>query len=483
MHLSLASAPTLLVSKSLFGRHRITPSNQKLLIIFGRGGNDSLNTFVPHGDPDYRQYREADTSNPNSGGSDLWFGREYTNSPRKTIRLPVNFPGSTSVTSGVYFEMHPKLAKLKTLMSQGRAAILGRVGNGESIRSHFKEMRIIETGRPRSLGAPLEEGWGARLAAELPASDLKAVSVSPIGQRILFTRDVGGIATVWDLWNPNLNYSIPESPPNTAVSSMMEGEVGPPPRGLLGHLAAGRTGTTEAFDFARDSGVNYFEYRAHFEAVQQNNPFVHNGSKFPTTPTEAASAGLSDSLAGRVFMDAVEEAMHLLRYSDASIAGVDLASFDTHSNQLDEHNSLLAYLAHALKSADEVGQQDPANDYLILFMTEFGRTVKSNGNGGTDHGVASDWIVVGDNLNHGIYNMKAPGSSLVGYGSEWQPLIESFALPTSTSYNALEPATDYRTVIAEILMAKFGMAQDTVNIVLGHQFMTAPVPKFLNFMA
>ncbi len=44
----------------------------------------------------------------------------------------------------------------------------------------------------------------------------------------------------------------------------------------------------------------------------------------------------------------------------------------------------------------------------IMTMTEFGRTVKQNGTGGTDHGRGGCNFIVGNNVSgglvHGIYN-------------------------------------------------------------------------------
>ncbi len=43
------------------------------------------------------------------------------------------------------------------------------------------------------------------------------------------------------------------------------------------------------------------------------------------------------------------------------------------------------------------------NNVVILTMTEFGRTARENGSGGTDHGNAGAWFAAGGTVKSGIY--------------------------------------------------------------------------------
>jgi uncharacterized protein (DUF1501 family) len=79
-----------------------------------------------------------------------------------------------------------------------------------------------------------------------------------------------------------------------------------------------------------------------------------------------------------------------------------LAGFDTHSDQAKQHEALLEELGGSLAAfqADLVhhGQQERV---LTVTFSEFGRRVKENGSLGTDHGAASQMLVVGDAVQAG----------------------------------------------------------------------------------
>lgn len=480
LRFSAMSAPFAMFSSRLSAHARKFAANEKLLIIFGRGGNDSLNTFVPHGDPGYVKYRTVS----GSGGSDInLFPAGSSTNPLRTS-LPL--PGTT------YFEAHPALGRLTQLLVGGRAAILGGIGNPECLRSHFHEMRIIESGVPRSIRIDIE-GWGARLAENLPASNLKGVTHTIRGQQVLFSRNPAArIATAPNLFanSPPENLNFDWGNPSSKQAQNLEGDVAQPlPRGWRGHLDQVRTYTKPEFDLAYESARSYFDFR---DELGQLPPFTHDAAAFPRTLAEATTALLPPSNAGYAFMDAMEEAMFVLKESSASICGVDLASFDTHDNQLAEQHALLAYLSHALFQADLIAQADATTNYTILFITEFGRTIKSNGNDGTDHGIATSWIAVGDRVRSGLYNMTPPGAALNGYGAHWK-LLSDYVDPAvpSVTRNAVPVLTDFRTVIAEIMRDKFLMPDATIDSILGGQpFMAqygsgadvAPLTMPLNFI-
>lgn len=80
-----------------------------------------------------------------------------------------------------------------------------------------------------------------------------------------------------------------------------------------------------------------------------------------------------------------------------SIASAEIGGWDTHVDQGAAEGSLagrLAELGTALAAfARDLGER--MRDVVVLTMSEFGRTVRENGNAGTDHGHATAMLVLG----------------------------------------------------------------------------------------
>lgn len=70
------------------------------------------------------------------------------------------------------------------------------------------------------------------------------------------------------------------------------------------------------------------------------------------------------------------------------------------------------------------------DDVTLMTMTEFGRTVKQNGTGGTDHGRASCLFVLGNDVQGGqvYHNIKGLSTDLLEDGRD---------LPVSTDFRAV----------------------------------------------
>lgn len=83
---------------------------------------------------------------------------------------------------------------------------------------------------------------------------------------------------------------------------------------------------------------------------------------------------------------------------------VALSGFDMHNNQLVRHQRSLQALAEGMialqKNLAAIGQWD---NTLIMSYSEFGRRLKENGSGGTDHGSAAPHFVMGGAVKGGLY--------------------------------------------------------------------------------
>jgi uncharacterized protein (DUF1501 family) len=83
---------------------------------------------------------------------------------------------------------------------------------------------------------------------------------------------------------------------------------------------------------------------------------------------------------------------------------VALGGFDTHANQVPTQERLLGLLAAGLatlrKNLIAAGRW---NDVVVMTYSEFGRRVRQNASGGTDHGTSSPQFVMGGQVKGGLH--------------------------------------------------------------------------------
>jgi uncharacterized protein (DUF1501 family) len=135
-----------------------------------------------------------------------------------------------------------------------------------------------------------------------------------------------------------------------------------------------------------------------------------------------------------------------------------LSGWDTHVNQ----GVSDGYLANHLRPLGEGiknlvdGLGAAYADTVIVLVSEFGRTVRENGNAGTDHGHGNVLWVLGGNIR---------GRAVYG---RWPGLADA-ALYQERD---LAVTTDFREVIAVILRSHLGLDPRQVEAVFPH----APTP-------
>ena len=98
------------------------------------------------------------------------------------------------------------------------------------------------------------------------------------------------------------------------------------------------------------------------------------------------------------------------------VAFTDVGGWDTHVNEVgpQPHTGQLARLLGEFGDSLAAFSQDMGDrmgDITVVTMSEFGRTVKENGNRGTDHGHANVMFVLGGNVRGGRILGAWPGLS------------------------------------------------------------------------
>lgn len=157
------------------------------------------------------------------------------------------------------------------------------------------------------------------------------------------------------------------------------------------------------------------------------------------------------SKGGRSFVELMGKAAEFMGPSgEMRIGTAELGGWDTHANQGLDQGPLarnMGILAEGIATFKEkLGST--WNQAAVLCITEFGRTVRANGSGGTDHGTASVAFLIGGRVNGGRVIGEWPGLSQLYQGRD------------------LYPANDLRTLIKATLNQHLGISNDHLSQVV-----------------
>lgn len=255
---------------------------------------------------------------------------------------------------GSFFAVHPALSEIAKSAQAGEALFVHAAATAYRERSHFDGQNLLETGGTAPYAS--KDGWLNRLAAMLnegAAQPLRALAIAPTVPLAL-----RGAAPV-SSYAPS---ALPDASEDliARVSQLYAGDA------ELGGLWS-RALETRAM--AGDDGLrNLNDARA--------------------TGTLAAS---------------------LMRGSQgARIGMIELGGWDTHANQRGAFMRQARGL-DALLAAYRTGLGDGWADTMVLVATEFGRTARLNGTGGTDHGAAAAALIMGGAVRGGRVVADWPG--------------------------------------------------------------------------
>jgi uncharacterized protein (DUF1501 family) len=362
-----------------------------LICLFQRGAADALNVVVPHGEAAYYRLR-----------------------PNIAIPRPTSDARSTgAVDLDGFFGLHPALAPMKPLWDQGILAPVHAVGSPSSTRSHFDAQDYMETGTPDR--KETRDGWLNRYLAlrgtceagcahDAKASPFRAVAMTQQTPRIL------------------------EGPaPTIAMNSLDEFSVrasGPAAERLE---ALYRTGSA---DIVHAAGGEMFEAVKILEGANPQRYLPQNGAAYPSSQFGQRLKAIAQLIKADVGLE---------------VAFADIGGWDTHVNQGGATGQLAGRLDDMATSiaalVTDLG--DRMADVAIMTMSEFGRTVRQNGSGGTDHGHASALFVIGG----GVKGKKVYGR---WPGLEPEQLYEGRDLALTT---------DFRAVFSEVASKHLGAAK------------------------
>ena len=383
---ALGAAPRFVVRTAL-AQSRAARS-KVLVVIFQRGAVDGLSMLVPHGDRDYYGARgNIAIARPGAGAEGA-----------------IDLDG--------FFGLHPSLSGLKPLWDERRLAAVHAIGSPDTTRSHFDAQDYMESGTPGVKST--EDGWLARGLAAEPApqaSPFRAVALGPALPRVL-RGDVGAVAM-------------------TSLAEFDVREVA----ALAGGLDA-RQGFESLYeqgvrDLLHGTGRETFDAVKMLKAAAPQRIQPANGAVYPR---------------GR-FGESVRQIAQLIRADvGLEVAFADVGGWDTHAAQGNERGQLATRLKEfgdGLAALDrDLG--DRMGDVMVLTMSEFGRTVRENGNRGTDHGHGTAMFVVGGGAKGGKVYGRWPGLAR-------EQLHEGRDLAVTT---------DFRSLFAEVAVRHLGTPAD-----------------------
>ncbi|MEO8344952.1 MAG: DUF1501 domain-containing protein [Betaproteobacteria bacterium] len=346
-----------------------------LVCVFMFGGNDGNNTIIPLDTAGYGQYA---TVRPASSGIQI----------AQSSLLPVQ-----PVNTGTLLGLHPALVQTQSLFSQNKAAILANVG---TLSAPTSQSQYNAGQRPLSLyshsdqqaqwqssisNAAAGTGWGGRLADSMAPFNAGTgfPVITSLDGNVLFTTG----AT-----------SVPLTVPVTGSFALA---------GFNG-TAASNARLAALQQLQATDKVNLFAASANAigtQALQLSatvNPILAN-----TNSTIAPLfAGLSTNTSKQFFQVTKLIESRALTGAKRQIFFVQLGSFDTHNDQINRQQNLLAELDSALKAFYDATVALGVGSQVTTFtLSDFGRTLQPASGGGSDHAWGSHHFIVGGAVNGG----------------------------------------------------------------------------------
>jgi len=384
----IAAAAGIGLSVDLLARQARADSDRsparRLILVICRGGMDGLSVSPPVGDPDY---------------ADL----------RRSIAVT-----DAALKLGDGFALHPALASTHALAIAGQARIVPAAATPDRARSHFEAQDVLESGAPAVYGA--SSGWLNRAVGSLSARrKVEAISIGATTPLVM--RGPAAVSS----WSPGAEVDASSRLPALLQDLYRDDPV-------LGPALA-RGLETEAMARAALAGGDSMTAQpaappASVQAYQRQG--------------QETARKLGSTVAG-----------FMREPGGPEIAAISLDGFDTHANQGAAQGQLAARLGYLDAALDGIhnGLGPAWADTVVVVATEFGRTARINGTGGTDHGTASTSLLLGGALKRG------------GIVGDW-PTLKSSALFENRD---LAPTVDMRGLFKGLLSEHLGLERTVLD--------------------
>ena len=379
------------LSRSVLAEMTTAAANKKkLVVLFQRGAVDGLNVVVPYREKNYYAMRP-------------------------TIAIKQN----EVIDLDGYFGLHPQIAAFKPLYDQGHLAIVHAAGSPDSTRSHFDAQDYMESGTPGVKST--EDGWLNRaLAVEPVQGKQSAFRAVALGTQVPRT----------------LQGKVPAIALNNLADFSVGGR-GPQTSPISNAFQAMYDESSDAV--LQGTGQETFEAVKMLKSADPAKYLPATGVNYPNTP----------------FGNSMKQIAQLMKANlGVEAAFSDIGGWDTHQNQ----GGANGQLANRLREFSDTiaafwrDMGDDSENITLVTMSEFGRTARQNGTGGTDHGHANVMFVIGGRVKGGKVYGKWPGV-------ENEQLNEGRDLAVTTDFRNVLGEAAYKTLGAHNMEVVFPGAQ------------------------
>ncbi len=395
LSVGIGGSPLFLHRTALSAQQQTSGRRKVLVSIFQRGAMDGLMAVSPYTD-------------------------DFIAKHRKRLALAAPIKGTSNPDALIdldgRFGLHPAMASFMPLFTNKQLAIVHGCGSPDTTRSHFDAQDYMEIGMPGMKGS--YDGWLNRVGKFMP----KHTHPETPFRSVAFT--------------PAMPRSLSGDGQALAITNLRDFSIKP----SVGMAVSGNT-SSQGFEalydatserLLRDTGKEGLQ-AAHLLSQKMREaykPLV----EYPQTP----------------LANALKQVAQLIKYDvGLEIAFVEQGGWDTHFAQ-GTAKGVFGNKARELADAMVAFWQDIASyqdDVVVMTMTEFGRTVRENGSGGTDHGRGSCMFALGNHLHGGLVHGRVPILAP-------ENLEDSRDLPVTT---------DFRSFFADIAGHHFSIA-DTSDI-------------------
>lgn len=327
------------------------PGKDKVLVVIElNGGNDGLNTVIPHSDDVYRKARPT---------------------------LAIKKDRVVKVTDDI--GLHPSLQPFAQLLQNNQLAVVQGVGYPNPDRSHFESMDIWHLADPTR---KRKDGWIGRSISQIQKGGIAAMQ---IGQRKMPLALQGGGGSVVSI-NDQQPYRL-----DLGTNDVNERKAR---RKLIDELAEapGKPEGDSLLAFVQRRQLETYTSLDRLEEVLRQQG-TQPQPRFRGVPDAGGGLTNQAALVARLIQSGFGTRVFFL-----SVSG-----FDTHSGQAEEHARVLGEVSNAIATLFQALQQNGDDKRtLVLTFSEFGRRVQENGSKGTDHGSGSSLFVAGPGVKGGL---------------------------------------------------------------------------------
>jgi len=359
-----------------------------LVCIMLGGGNDSFNMLMPKGDTEYNEYATT----------------------RSNLAIAQNeiLQITPNTTDGRVFGLHPTMTDMQQLFDNGNLAFLCNVGtlvepttktdllNGVvqtplGLFSHSDQQQQWQTGRPHER---TNLGWGGRVADLIQSMNSN--------QNISMNISLQG-SNIFQRGNEIIPYTIG---PDGSIGIYGYDEQNP-----FDQLR------TQALNSMMDRDYQDIYKNSYINTIKaSNDSSVEFQAAIDAVPDFNTQMPVYSNLSGQLRMVAKTIAARETLGFNRQIFYVQLGGWDHHDELLISQANNLATVNQSLNYFNDLMNELNMNDCVTSFsISDFGRTLTSNGNG-TDHAWGGNAFMMGGAVNgkelYGTYPTLALGSDV-----------------------------------------------------------------------